>query len=86
MDISQCGVVAQSVEQQPFKLVVLGSIPSYPMGRYLGKFFCLVRFFCIMEFVVYILKGKRYYVGYTGDLQRRLEEHKRGQTKTTREL
>ena len=30
--------------------------------------------------------GKRYYVGYTGDLQRRLEEHKRGQTKTTREL
>ncbi|MBB1543164.1 GIY-YIG nuclease family protein [Candidatus Gracilibacteria bacterium] len=39
-----------------------------------------------MEFVVYILKGKRYYVGYTGDLQRRLEEHKRGQTKTTREL
>ena len=39
-----------------------------------------------MEFVVYILKGKRYYVGYTVDLQRRLEEHKRGQTKTTREL
>ena len=39
-----------------------------------------------MEFVVYILKGERYYVGYTGNLQRRLEEHKRGQTKTTREI
>ena len=39
-----------------------------------------------MKFVVYILKGKRYYVGYTGDLQRRREEHKRGQTKTTREM
>ncbi len=43
-------------------------------------------FFEEMAFVVYILKGKRYYVGYTGDLQRRLEEHKRGQTKTTREI
>jgi len=43
-------------------------------------------FFEAMEFVVYILKGKRFYVGYTGNLQRRLEEHKRGQTKTTREL
>ena len=39
-----------------------------------------------MEFVVYILKGERYYVGYTGNLQRRLEEHKRGQIKTTREI
>ena len=39
-----------------------------------------------MKFVVYILKGKRYYVGYTGNLQRRLEKHKRGQTKTTREI
>lgn len=39
-----------------------------------------------MEFVVYILKGERYYVGYTGNLQRRLEEHKRGQTKPTKEL
>ena len=39
-----------------------------------------------MKFVVYILKGKRYYVGYTGNLQGRLEEHKRGQTKTTREI
>jgi len=39
-----------------------------------------------MKFVAYILKGKRYYVGYTGNLQRRLEEHKRGQTKTTREM
>jgi len=40
--------------------------------------FLIYLFFEEMEFVVYILKGKRYYVGYTGDLQRRLEEHKRG--------
>ena len=39
-----------------------------------------------MAFVVYILKGTRYYVGYTGDLKRRLEEHKKGQTNTTREI
>ncbi|HKL44159.1 MAG TPA: GIY-YIG nuclease family protein [Candidatus Absconditabacterales bacterium] len=35
---------------------------------------------------VYILKGKRYYVGYTGNLKLRLEDHKKGTTKTTREL
>jgi len=47
-----------------------------------GNFFDL-NIFKEMEFVVYILKGERYYVGYTGNLQGRLEEHKRGQTKTT---
>ena len=35
---------------------------------------------------VYILKWKRYYVGYTWDLEKRLKEHKRWTTKTTREL
>ena len=45
MDISQCGVVAQSVEQQPFKLVVLGSIPSYPRGFLKGTFLFFKKFF-----------------------------------------
>ncbi len=36
---SFCGVVAQSVEQQPFKLVVLGSIPSYPKLNVCWDFF-----------------------------------------------
>lgn len=35
---------------------------------------------------VYILKWKRYYVGYTGDLGKRLREHKKSTTKTTREI
>ena len=65
--------------------MVLGSIPSYPRGFLKGTFLIYL-FFEEMEFVVYILKGKRYYVGYTGNLQRRLEEHKRGQTKRTKEL
>lgn len=35
---------------------------------------------------VYILKWKRYYVWYTGDLEKRLKEHRKWTTKTTREL
>ena len=35
---------------------------------------------------VYILKWKRYYVGYTWDLGKRLIEHRKWTTKTTREL
>ncbi|HRX64091.1 MAG TPA: GIY-YIG nuclease family protein [Candidatus Absconditabacterales bacterium] len=35
---------------------------------------------------VYILKGTRYYVGYTGNLELRLKEHNKGTTKTTRDL
>jgi predicted GIY-YIG superfamily endonuclease len=35
---------------------------------------------------VYILKGSRYYVGSTNDLNRRLIEHKRGQTETTKRI
>mgnify|MGYP001207439957 CR=1 FL=1 len=32
---------------------------------------------------VYILKGKRYYVGSTDDLERRLRQHQDGHTHTT---
>ncbi|MCX6824535.1 MAG: GIY-YIG nuclease family protein [candidate division SR1 bacterium] len=35
-------------------------------------------------YYVYILKGKRYYCGCTNDIKRRLQEHKRGKTKTTK--
>ena len=36
-----------------------------------------------MKIGVYILGGKRYYVGSTNDLDRRLEEHRMGHTHTT---
>ncbi len=37
---------------------------------------------------VYILRGTsgRHYIGSTNDLERRVEEHRRGQTHTTRRL
>ena len=35
-------------------------------------------------YYVYILKWKRYYCWCTNDIKRRLQEHKRGKTKTTR--
>ena len=35
---------------------------------------------------VYILRGKRYYVGSTGDLERRLCQHRDGHTHTTRRI
>ncbi len=38
------------------------------------------------QYWVYILKWKKYYVWYTGALENRLKEHKKGTTKTTREL
>ena len=38
------------------------------------------------QYWVYILKWKRYYVWYTGDLELRLKEHRKWTTKTTREL
>ena len=37
-------------------------------------------------YYVYILKGKKYYCWYTNDLNRRLKEHKRGKTITTKTL
>jgi putative endonuclease len=38
------------------------------------------------KYFVYILKGKRYYVWYTLDVEKRLLEHRRWTSKTTREL
>ncbi|MBP7114629.1 MAG: GIY-YIG nuclease family protein [Candidatus Peribacteraceae bacterium] len=35
---------------------------------------------------VYILKGSRYYVGCTSDLDRRLLQHEHGQTHTTKRI
>jgi len=35
---------------------------------------------------VYILKWKKYYVWYTWDLEKRLREHRKWTTKTTREI
>lgn len=35
---------------------------------------------------VYILQGNRYYIGSTTNLARRLEEHKRGHTATTKRI
>jgi putative endonuclease len=37
-----------------------------------------------MKIGAYILKGSRYYVGSTNDLDRRLKEHGSGQTHTTK--
>ncbi|HMS90915.1 MAG TPA: GIY-YIG nuclease family protein [Candidatus Absconditabacterales bacterium] len=37
-------------------------------------------------YYVYILKGKRYYCGSTNNLKRRVQEHKRGKTITSRVL
>ncbi len=61
------------VERQPSKLKVAGSsLVSRSMGR-IG---------------VYILRcsNGRYYTGSTDDIDRRLEEHKRGKSKATRNL
>ncbi len=35
---------------------------------------------------VYILEGTRYYVGSTNNLERRLEEHRNGNTHTTQRI
>ena len=64
------GRIAQLVEQQPFKLMVGGSNPSAPTMYYL-----------------YILKsevGNKIYIGSTNNIKRRLHEHNRGATQSTR--
>jgi predicted GIY-YIG superfamily endonuclease len=70
-------LVAQSVEQRPFKPLVLGSSPSQPTN-----------FSTRPVAWVYMLRGGsgRHYIGSTTDLQRRLAEHRRGHTHTTRRL
>ena len=37
-------------------------------------------------YYVYILKGKKYYCWSTNNIKRRLQEHKRGTTKTSKQL
>src|SRR5438552_5108702 len=65
-----CGSVAQSVEQRPFKALVPGSSPGRPTFSMAW---------------VYILRGaRRYYIGATENLDRRIAEHKRGSNHTTR--
>src|SRR6266581_2779814 len=61
------GLVAQSVEQRPFKPLVLGSSPSQPTT--------------LMPWV-YILSSDsgRYYIGSTVDLDERLSQQQRGHT------
>ena len=68
------GLVAQLVEQCPFKALVRGSSPRQP-----------TRFFMPW---VYILRGSsgRHYIGSTSHLDRRLGEHQRGETDTTARL
>lgn len=40
-----------------------------------------------MKYTVYIIKGDEgYYKGFTNDIKRRLSEHKRGQTTSTKKL
>ena len=71
-------MVAQSVEQRPFKPLVAGSSPAQP------TIFSERR---TMPWV-YILRGSsgRHYIGSTTELTRRLEEHQRGHTHTTKRL
>ena len=73
--INFCGLVAQSVEQRPFKPLVPGSSPGQPTT--LGE----------MAWV-YMLRGEsgRHDIGSTANLERRLEEHHRGQTYSTKRL
>ena len=75
MDKYFCGLVAQSVEQRPFKPLVPGSSPGQPTT------------FEKMAWV-YILRGDsgRHYIGSTTNLERRLKEHRRGQTHSTKRL
>ena len=68
-------MVAQSVEQRPFKPLVPGSSPGQPTT------------FAKMAWA-YILRGAsgRNYIGSTTDLERRLQEHHRGHTHSTKRL
>jgi predicted GIY-YIG superfamily endonuclease len=72
-----CGLVAQSVEQRPFKPLVPGSSPGQPT-KLLGSSMAWV----------YILRGAggRHYIGSTTNLERRLGEHRRGHTHSTKRL
>src|ERR1035437_2934142 len=75
MDNFLCGLVGQLVEQCPFKALVQGSSPCQPTT------------FKKMAWT-YILRGDsgRHYIGSTTNLERRLKEHRHGQTHTTKRL
>ena len=78
--------VAQLVEHIPFKDGVLGSNPSWITKH--QKELVLIPFFMINKsmYTLYILHSKsldKYYVGYTNDLMRRLNEHNRIKGKFT---
>jgi predicted GIY-YIG superfamily endonuclease len=75
MDNYFCGLVAQLVEQCPFKALVQGSSPCQPTT------------FKKMAWA-YILRGDsgRHYIGSTTNLERRFKEHRRGQTHSTKRL
>jgi predicted GIY-YIG superfamily endonuclease len=62
------------VEQRTHKPLVAGSIPAP------GTIFTV--------HYVYLLRGGsgRHYIGMTSDLARRVEQHRRGQTHTTKRL
>jgi predicted GIY-YIG superfamily endonuclease len=73
LNVGNVGLVAQSVEQRPFKPLVLGSSPSQPtifyaLGLHLSS------------------NSGRYYIGSTVDLNDRLSQHQRGHTHTTKRL
>ena len=69
------GLVAQLVEQCPFKALVQGSSPCQPTT------------FKKMAWA-YILRSDsgRHYIGSTTNLERRLKEHRRGQKHSTKRL
>jgi predicted GIY-YIG superfamily endonuclease len=72
------GLVAQSVEQRPFKPLVRGSSPRQPT-----IFFCLID--TAWTHILQGAKGGRY-IGSTTDLDRRPAEHDRGHTHSTKRL
>jgi hypothetical protein len=60
---NQYGLVAQSVEQRPFKPLVVGSNPTQPTIQKIRKAGAKRRLFC------YVLSGKRIKCKHTVDLE-----------------
>ena len=67
------------VDQWPFKPLVQGSSPCKPS-------FFLQKIIYISTICVYILKWDRLYVGSTSNLERRITEHRRGKTHSTKRI
>ena len=66
----------------PFGRAQFGTRPNVPFGTG-GE-----QLFCEQMFIVYVLKSSdgRFYKGVTGNLSRRLIEHRAGLTRTTRNM